>query len=79
LIPDITGYVASNIAVCIAVAASSPGPMNCRYVTPPNACAPALSSTNEPSPIPIAARYISGIRKLVTSVPFQVRRYSVAQ
>ena len=54
------GKVDSKEALCIAVAARSPGARNTRYGTPPIA---ELFDTYEPSPIPIAVRNRTGDRK----------------
>ena len=57
--PRMIGKVASNEAVCIAMAASSPGARKSRYGTPPS---DALFETYAPSPMPIAVRNRTGDR-----------------
>ena len=53
--PAMIGNVASNDADCMAVAASSPGARNARYVSPPSA-ALADRRRSDPRPTPIAVR-----------------------
>ena len=57
--PAMTGNIDSNAADCMAVAASRPGARKTRYGTPPSALG---FETYEPSPIPIAARNMTGER-----------------
>src|SRR5450759_2607099 len=78
--PPMIGNVDSPAAVCIAVEARSPGARNARELTPPrsaaDAAAPPLpAATYPPSPTPIAARYRTGLRNELTSVPRNARRY----
>ena len=56
--PPMIGNVASNAAVCIAVAASRPGARNARYGTPPSAARVDVDVGAEPRPI--AARNSDG-------------------
>ena len=55
--PPMIGKVASNEAVCMAVAARRPGARKSRYGTPPS---DALFDTYEPRPRPIAVRNRTG-------------------
>src|SRR4051812_46712517 len=69
-----TGNADSNDAVCMRVAASSPGARYSRYAPPTLAAEVAL--TYVPSPIPIAIRNITGDRNELKIEPRHVRRYS---
>ena len=75
LIAESTGQLDSKLAICIAVAAMSPGATNSRYEMPFGRS--VERSTKTPSPTPSASRYTTGVTAVVIADPRQIRLYCV--